>query len=297
MPGKNREEMRQLRAMEKARAREREMEQLEQEQRAIREAAAAARRAIEVGAPGAPRRGPVRIEVGAFGQPQGVVYMDAGWGLIDYGDPAMSNSPTPEAEAKARATLIRFLNKEQRESLEKTQAFYLIGSEGNRYRIVTTGTASGSVCWIKDGGMGGCYCAYPTRRGADGGVLPKDDQFLGQMLQLITDENSFLQKANVFGGGYPPTFYEDRNRGAVPGAQQGCGCMHCRAARDAVGIPQPAAGVLGHPGETVNGELVVEVRREQTVPGGIRQTEKRVDIQGVQRTYVDGILTDTRYPW
>lgn len=126
---------------------------------------------------------------------------------LEVGPGIPRTTPTSEeraaAKLKARATLKSFLSPEQRTSYEAHQYFDVVGSAGNTYRIMTDGSASGNVTWRTRGQAAGKYCAYPKGYTPDGNVIPVEDQFLGQMLQLITDEASYLNKANLFSGNYP----------------------------------------------------------------------------------------------
>lgn len=141
------------------------------------------------------------------------------WVLGALGGSDRGDFPTEEAHARAKATLVSFLNAEQRKTFEGGSFFEVIGSEGNRYRIVTNGSASGNVTWQGPGSKlmqelqpnnhwttAGTYCAYPRGRGWNHKRIPVYDQILGQMLELVTDENAYLDKANLFGGTYPPTY-------------------------------------------------------------------------------------------
>lgn len=141
-----------------------------------------------------------------------------------------------EAKATAKATLRRFLSPEQRETYDNSHYFDVIGSKGNRYRIRTDMSPSGNVTWRAPGEPyreAGKYCAYPKARLPDGQVMPRDDQFFGQMLLLITDEDAYLDKANLFGGNYPPTHPKHAQYArmyAETGRRDpnGCGCATCR---------------------------------------------------------------------
>jgi|SRR5882757_912626 len=142
------------------------------------------------------------------------------------------------ANTTAIATLKRFLNTEQRASYEASQYFEVVGSKGNRYRISTDESASGNVRWMLKGTTGGVYCAYPWPHASDGDI-PAADLFLGQALQLITDEFSYLQVANLFGGTYPPNFRAWRKQLHAERPEE-CTCQRCVLARRRVEyIPRP----------------------------------------------------------
>lgn len=135
------------------------------------------------------------------------------WGSVGEG-------VSDEAKARAKETLVSFLNEEQRKTFEEEHFFEVIGSQGNRYRIMTNlGSASGNVTWQAPGSemlqnllpnahftVGGTYCAYPRKTDWNGKAIPVLDQILGQMLELVADENAYLAKANLFGGTYPSTY-------------------------------------------------------------------------------------------
>jgi hypothetical protein len=168
-----------------------------------------------------------------------------------------------QAKGKARETLIRFMNEEQRRSYLNNNYFLVVGSEGNTYRIETNRSASGNVIWVQGGAdrppyqtLGGQYCAYPLNRTPDGKLLPKEDQFLGQMLQLVTDENSYLARANVFAGTFPPTY---RHPDVNHQTRQRCECEFCAAARLEYGVPRRGHRVVLQQGGR---EVAVEVRFE-----------------------------------
>ncbi|HEX4395405.1 MAG TPA: hypothetical protein VH084_28325 [Mycobacterium sp.] len=173
--------------------------------------------------------------------------MDGGWIDIRIGrdrNPPRSPAEVLSAQVKARATLASFLTPEQRRTYEAEKYFEVIGSLGTRYRIKTDGNASGNVIWRRPRKSlalpgadaysdAGKYCAYPKGYAPDGRHMPVEDQFLGQMLQLITDENSYLDKANLFAGNYP-THHPNHARFARDYAMQGrladiapCDCTVC----------------------------------------------------------------------
>jgi hypothetical protein len=167
-----------------------------------------------------------------------------------------------KAKARAKATLYEFLNEEQRKTFTEMHWFEVTGSEGNRYRIRTDIGPSGNVSWRRPNphsglsaiySEGGKFCAYPRGR-TPNGYLPREDQYLGQALQLITDENSYLDKANLFGGTYPPTHphharYARMYTQAAGGVPGNCRCDTCR---ELVNVPDRVTNVqirTGFPGE------------------------------------------------
>lgn len=163
-----------------------------------------------------------------------------------------SREKRAKAKARAKATLYEYLNEEQRKTFTEMQWFEVTGSEGNRYRIRTDMGPSGNVSWRRpnrevEGVLaiysdGGKFCAYPKGKTPNGNYLPREDQYLGQALQLITDENAYLDKANLFDGIYPPThprhaeyarMYAAGGRGIMLG---NCRCDTCRNLTN-VGFP------------------------------------------------------------
>lgn len=179
-------------------------------------------------------------------------HVDGGWINIRIGRDRNPQRPAPRspaevlaAQVKARTTLMNFLTPEQRGTYRKEKYFEVIGSLGTRYRIKTDGNASGNVIWrhprkglvLPDTDPyvdAGKYCAYPKGYAPDGRHMPVEDQFLGQMLQLITDENAYLDKANLFAGNYP-THHPKHVRYARDYAMQGrladiapCDCTVCK---------------------------------------------------------------------
>jgi hypothetical protein len=145
----------------------------------------------------------------------GLVGLDNGWVDVRIGGAPMQarariTEDSSAAQAKAQETLRSFLNEDQRKTYRDWKYFEVVGSKGTLYRIKTDGNASGNVLWRRSVALGGSsridagrYCAYPKGYTPDGRYLPVEDQFLGQMLQLITDEDSFLDSANLFSGNYP----------------------------------------------------------------------------------------------
>lgn len=113
-----------------------------------------------------------------------------------------------KARAKARSTLERLLDDQQRKDLKDHSHFFITGNLGNRYRLDIESN-SGNVRWVDAAGTSlGVYCAHPRVIGMalDGtrGSIPVCDAVIGQKLMLETDEQAFMQVANLFGGMYPP---------------------------------------------------------------------------------------------
>lgn len=152
--------------------------------------------------------------------------------------------PDPGPREKAKATLLRMLNPEQRETYLNEQYFLVTGSEGNIYRINTNSSASGNVLWVilpdspkvyrplhdtfgpKQQSMviGGKFCAYPGDFN-----LPREDMFLGQMLHLITAENDYLRTSYLQLGGWPPSYSRANPHVSAPRVM--CECRFCVAGR------------------------------------------------------------------
>jgi hypothetical protein len=104
-----------------------------------------------------------------------------------------------EAETRARQLLETLLNETQLAMYRQHEYFEVVGSAGNRYRIVR-GNA-GNVHWLDDDGQVlGELCAHPS---FTHGWLPIPDVAAGQLLALITDEPTFIGIANVHEGRRP----------------------------------------------------------------------------------------------
>lgn len=191
---------------------------------------------------------------------------------------AVGEGVSDEARARAKETLVSFLNEEQRKTFEEEHFFEVIGSQGNRYRIMTNGSASGNVTWRAPGSemlqnllpnahftVGGTYCAYPRKTDWNGKAIPVLDQILGQMLELVADENAYLAKANLFGGTYPST-YTGRESWRPPAPLEGFGAQNDWAQEIARGM-QAALHIQGGP-------AAVQV---QQVAWGVERYEFRND--------------------
>lgn len=120
----------------------------------------------------------------------------------------------------ARQTLMRYLNEEQRASVDKHGHFEVLGSEGTLYRIGTW-SYSGNVSWrepvpdrrFKTGFRyeeGGRFCAHCAP--VAGGWLPVADHNLSQALELRLSEVEWLNVAVLNGGDMPPSWYRSRTR-------------------------------------------------------------------------------------
>lgn len=135
-------------------------------------------------------------------------------------EPGRPWGPTPEATARARETLLRFLTPEQRATYTDPDRRYIdcVGSHDTRYRIYTGGGISGNVYWYTDDGIeGGAFCCAPQN---PNGKLPREDLFFGQLALLMADEIRWLSKAVRDEGDYPPAYKAlIPSRGRCP-----CGC-------------------------------------------------------------------------
>lgn len=90
----------------------------------------------------------------------------------------------PEATKKARATLLRHLDPEQKSSFEKSAKFVVIGKDGKGYTI--TRARSFNVT-APDGTK---YCGQLSE-------CPLEDQMLAQKILLQNDPEKFFKNANV----------------------------------------------------------------------------------------------------
>ena len=109
------------------------------------------------------------------------------------------------ARTRARLLLDSFLTDEQKTELDTHGRFHVTGSRGRRYCIRAAGQ-SGNVELLKpDGSMQARLCAHPTyTHDRPGELVPEGDAWLAQMLEITTDEDNFLAKANVHAGHLPP---------------------------------------------------------------------------------------------
>ena len=175
----------------------------------------------------------IRIEAQGFGMRQHF-YLDGELIVEEYEQRRQERREArAEANAKARATLSGFLTAAQRQTYEEFQFFDVPGSEGNDYRITTGGSASGNVHWIDRPASDhmrfrGTYCAYPSARDGKGTPLPQADLFLGQFLQLVTEEFVYLATSNCFQGGYPKNYLKWRAKQEHPWRPD-CECATCNA--------------------------------------------------------------------
>lgn len=113
------------------------------------------------------------------------------------------------ALTRARATLLQYLNDEQKRTFNNFNYIDCVGSEGTRYRIETDGSAVSNVWWLDDNGeRKGQFCAAPEAYGG----IPIFDLYFGQLLALITKELGFLDVAVRDLGDYPPAYYATRKR-------------------------------------------------------------------------------------
>lgn len=164
-----------------------------------------------------------------------------------------------KAVNKAKAMLLSKLSPEQRGTYLSDNYFLVKGSRGNTYRITTGGSISGNVAWVilpEPGDyrpirdtfgpkkpvltVGGSYCAYPSAYN-----LPAEDQYLGQMLHLVTAEDDWLNTAYIQTGNWPPTFKRKaqapeplRVRFAGLGDAV-CPCPFCEQGRELLGRVPP----------------------------------------------------------
>lgn len=103
--------------------------------------------------------------------------------------------------AKALETLRSFLTPEQRRTESRYKHFTVIGSEGGRYRIWTTGSVQGNVQWLGENGKPrGSMCAHLRERTQ----LPAPDHWLGQMLEIRADESRWVAIAHHMSGEVHP---------------------------------------------------------------------------------------------
>lgn len=95
-----------------------------------------------------------------------------------------------EAQERARKLFLEVLDTEQRQTFEKAQKFYLIGSDGERYEVDCTKHHQNVYQVDKEGKRKVGYCAYAT------GGVPLSDNHIVQKLLLETDAKAFLKVAN-----------------------------------------------------------------------------------------------------
>lgn len=95
-----------------------------------------------------------------------------------------------EAQERARRLFLEVLDTEQRQTFEKNQKFYLIGSDGERYEVDCTKHHQNVYQVDKEGKRKVGYCAYAT------GGVPLSDNHIVQKLLLETDAKAFLKVAN-----------------------------------------------------------------------------------------------------
>jgi hypothetical protein len=188
-----------------------------------------------------------QVEAQLRGQIEGA-RVRVGFGQVGRAPDATSEERA-KANAKAKATLYEYLNEEQRKTFTEMHWFEVTGSKGNRYRIRTDMGPSGNVSWRRpnrDPALsaiytdGGKFCAYPKVRLPNGNFLPREDQYLGQALQLITDENAYLDKANLFAGNYPPTHPHHAEYARMFAAQGRGGDCRCDTCRNLTNFPAGA---------------------------------------------------------
>ena len=114
--------------------------------------------------------------------------------LADFA-PFVTTREDPEAAKKARATLLRQLDKEQKASFEKDKKFVVTGKDGKAYTI----THARSFNVIAPDGTK--YCGQLQD-------CPIEDQMLAQKLLLQTDPEKFFKSSNVS----RPTAVHERER-------------------------------------------------------------------------------------
>ena len=103
--------------------------------------------------------------------------------------PSIQNETTPEAKERSKQLLVSHLTDEQKKTFEYEDRFFLTGSKGNEYEIVTSKLYE-NVYLLKKGKRHTRLCAYFGRD------VPIYDSILGQKLLLEADEKAFLKKAN-----------------------------------------------------------------------------------------------------
>ena len=87
------------------------------------------------------------------------------------------------------------ISEEQWENWEQNQQVEIVGSQGNRYRLVNG--SAGNVTSFDDEGDIARYCAHPRLHDEQGRYHPNEDVIAAQILVLKTDEQHFLDTANV----------------------------------------------------------------------------------------------------
>jgi len=98
-----------------------------------------------------------------------------------------------KADATARELFINSLTDFERTEFERTKAVTVIAPSGKAYRVLTTFRSGyhGNVVELDTAGRPAfSLCCAP------GGVIPKFDKFLGQLLALKYDEKDFVRAAN-----------------------------------------------------------------------------------------------------
>ena len=113
-------------------------------------------------------------------------------------------NPDPDScpSVRARELLESLLTLQQLTSWRNRGYFEFRGSAGTCYRLYDAGY-SFNIHWIRSDGLtGGVLCAYPKRH--KGEKLPTADLYIGQFLALVTNEEAFLDVANLGSGKYPP---------------------------------------------------------------------------------------------
>ena len=146
-------------------------------------------------------------------------YMTYSWPTLTWTEPSYAQPPPPSDDAAlarireatrarneelrrqeagraaAQATALELLkiclDEQQLADFEARQYFEVTGSRGRRWRIRANGQ-SGNVDLIGPSGAAiGRYCAHPPE------YLPDGDAWLAQKLIIETDEDHWLEKANV----------------------------------------------------------------------------------------------------
>lgn len=119
-----------------------------------------------------------------------------------------------QAVEQAHRTLISFLNDKQRETAIHNDYFDIVGSHGSHYRI-RTDSYSGNVYWINHVGIK--LAEYCGHCGDDyrGLPVPRADHNLTQMLELVTNEISWLDTAIRQYGPYPDAWFYAMGRPQV----------------------------------------------------------------------------------
>lgn len=117
------------------------------------------------------------------------------------------------AQDRARATLLEFLNPEQRADYAQYEYFYVEGSAGNLYRIDLGNAGNVMYCDRATRRPLGSICAHPSMAEH---WLPNQDVQLAQKLALEFDEPGFTAIANVHWGIRPPNADLTRRGGPTP---------------------------------------------------------------------------------